>query len=292
MEAVPPTSKGTMATARETSIRRGIEILLELATPKASERGGLGVTQIAESLGREKSQVSRALKALAEYGLVERNRDALSYRLGWRIYAMAQMAGQARFLEEGGPALHRLVARLQERGHLSVLQGHEVLTIMSESPSRTVEAVGWVGRMTPSYCTSAGRALLLDHEPDAIRELFKDVPLTAYGPATATTIDEVIERIAAARERGAVVLDEEFEEGLLAVAAPVRDAHGRIVAAINISGLRFRFAEHLDEAIVAVRASAQELSDRLAGVAPPDAQDPTGSTGSTPDPEDDAPVNG
>ncbi len=278
-----------MATARETSIRRGIETLLALATPEASERGGLGVTQIAESLGREKSQVSRALKALAEYGLVERNRDALSYRLGWRIYAMAKQAGQARFLEEGEPALQRLVARLQERGHLSVLQGHEVLTIMSESPSRTVEAVGWVGRMTPAYCTSAGRALLLDHTPDAIRELFDGVELTAYGPATATTVDEVIARIDADRERGAVVLDEEFEEGLLAVAAPVRDAHGRIIAALNISGLRFRFAEHLDEATVAVLDSAQELTDRLSGVAPPGAVDPAGAV---PDADADPVVNG
>ena len=49
----------------------------------------MGVTRISEALGREKSQVSRALKALAEYGLVERNRDALTYRLGWRIYALA-----------------------------------------------------------------------------------------------------------------------------------------------------------------------------------------------------------
>ncbi len=280
-----------MATARETSIRRGIETLLALATPEATERGGLGVTQIAESLGREKSQVSRALKALAEYGLVERNRDALSYRLGWRVYAMAQIAGQARFLEEGGPALQRLVARLHERGHLSVLQGHEVLTIMSESPSRTVEAVGWVGRMTPAYCTSAGRALLLDHEPDAIRELFQDVPLTAYGPGAATTIDDVIARIEEGRDRGAVVLDEEFEQGLLAVAAPVRDGHGRIIAAMNISGLRFRFAEHIDEATEAVIASARELSDQLAGVPPPGI-DPSESIRATPEADADATVNG
>lgn len=254
-----------MATPRETSIRRGIETLLALGTPEASERGGLGVTQISELLGREKSQVSRALKALAEYGLVERNRDALTYRLGWRIYAMAQQAGEARFLEEGGPVLRRLVAQLQERGHMSVMQGHDVLTILSESPSRTVEAVGWVGRITPASCSSAGRALLIDHSDDEIRALFDGLDLAQRTPSTVTSIDELIERIASAREQGVSVVDEEFEQGLLAVAAPVRDGRGRIVAAINLSGPRFRFVEHLDEAIEATRASAAELSGLLAG---------------------------
>lgn len=257
-----------MATARETSIRRGIETLLALGTPEASERGGLGVTRISEMLGREKSQVSRALKALAEYGLVERNRDALTYRLGWRIYTMAQMAGEARFLEEGGPVLQRLVQRLEERGHLSVLQGAEVLTILSESPSRTVEAVGWVGRITPVYCSSAGRALLIDHREEDIRQLLDGVTLEQRSPSTVTSVDEVIERIATARELGAAVVDEEFEQGLLAVAAPVRDGRGRIVAAINLSGPRFRFVSRLDEAIEATRESAAELSRLLAGERP------------------------
>ncbi len=118
-----------MASDRETSIRRGIEVLLSLGSAEAIEQGGMGVTRISETLGREKSQVSRALKALAEYGLVERNRDALTYRLGWRIYALAQLAGEPRLLEETAPRLQRLAAETQERAHFSVLQGPEVLTL-------------------------------------------------------------------------------------------------------------------------------------------------------------------
>ena len=138
----------------------------------------MGVTRISEMLGREKSQVSRALKALAEYGLVERNRDALTYRLGWRIYALAQLAGEPRLLEEAGPRLRRLAIETQERAHFSVLQGTEVLTLLSESPGRAVEAVGWVGRVTPAYCTSAGEALLFDHDAAALELLFADVEFT------------------------------------------------------------------------------------------------------------------
>ena len=116
-----------------------------------------------------------------------------------------------------------------------------------------------------------------------VRALLEGTPLEARSPTTVTTIDEVIERIAVARELGAAVVDEEFEQGLVAVAAPVRDGRGRIVAAINLSGPRFRFHAHVDEAVEAVRASAAELSSVLAGQRP---DDEAGVPAAVADPED------
>jgi IclR family transcriptional regulator, KDG regulon repressor len=257
-----------VASARETSIRRGVETLLALTSDEARAAGGLGVTRIAEVLDREKSQVSRALKVLAEYGLVERNRDALTYRLGWRIFALAQLAGEPRFIEEAGPILRRLVASLSERVHLTALQGADVLTLMSESPSRAVEAVGWVGRATPAYCTSAGFALLFDHSRDELERLFAETEMRPLAPNTPTDVDDLAARLEAAREHGVVVTDEVFEAGLIAAAAPVRDNAGRIVAAVNCSAPRFRFADRIYEAATEVKAAAGELSNALAGAAP------------------------
>ena len=133
-----------MAAARETSIRRGVEALLALAGKEGQEAGGLGVARMAEILGREKSQISRTLKVLSEYGLVERNRDSLTYRLGWQIFALAQIAGEPRILEDAAPTLKALVGSLAERVHLSVLQGAEVLTLMSESSLHPLGALRWV----------------------------------------------------------------------------------------------------------------------------------------------------
>jgi DNA-binding IclR family transcriptional regulator len=264
-----------MPSDRETSIRRGIEVLLSLASEEAVAEGGMGVTRISEQLEREKSQVSRALKVLAEYGLVERNRDALTYRLGWRIYALAQLAGQPRILEEARPRLHRLAAEMGERAHLSVLQGSEVLTLLSESPGRAVEAVGWVGRATPAYCTSAGRALLLDHAPDSLDLLFRDVELRRLAPRTPTDLKTVKKRIEEARAAGYVISDEEFEQGLISVAAPVRDAGGAIAAALNVSAPKFRFETRVKAAAKAVREVADELSATLRADGPgPDAEEP------------------
>jgi IclR family transcriptional regulator, KDG regulon repressor len=255
-----PRYRVALMSERETSIRRGIEVLLSLATDEAVEQGGLSVTRISGRLEREKSQVSRALKALAEYGLVEHQGDGPSYRLGWRIHALAQRAGQPRLLEAAAPVLGRLVASLNERAHLSVLHGAQVLTVLSEQPGRAVEAVGWVGRTTPAYCTSAGQALLLDHDRAALDALLGDVELVALGPRTAGSVAELADRIAAARDVGYVVADEEFEQGLISVAAPVRDARGHIVASLNVSAPRFRFAGRAVEAGEHVRGEAEQLS--------------------------------
>jgi IclR family transcriptional regulator, KDG regulon repressor len=258
--------RGSVATDRETSIHRGIEVLLSLGSDEALKDGGMGVTRISEMLGREKSQVSRALKALAEYGLVERNRDALTYRLGWRIYALAQLAGAPRLLEEAGPRLRRLALETQERAHFSVLQGADVLTLLSESPGRAVEAVGWVGRVTPAYCTSAGQANLFDHDRKALELLFAGVEFVRRARNTPIDVAALDARITAGRERGVVLSSDEFEGGLIAVAAPVRDAGGVIVGALNVSAPAFRVEGHEDELCAAVLAAATDLGAALAAV--------------------------
>ena len=257
-----------MAAERETSVRRGIEVLLALSSDEAIARGGLGVVAISEELGREKSQVSRTLKILAEYGLVDRDPDTLVYRLGWRIYALSHLAGERRLLDAARPVLVQLVAATSERAHLSVLQGASALTILSESPMRAVQVVGWVGRALPVYCSSAGRALLFDTEPADLERLLGNLRFEPLAPNTVRDVDDLAARIAADRERGYVIADEELEAGLTAVAVPVCDVHGRIIAALNVGGPQYRFAEHIDAAAQHLLAAAAELSAALGAPRP------------------------
>jgi DNA-binding IclR family transcriptional regulator len=250
---------------RETSIRRSLEVLLSLGSEAAIESGGLGVTRIADLLGREKSQVSRTLKTLASFGLVDRDADSLAYRLGWRIYALASLAGDRRLLDLARPVLKQLVDSFEERAFLSILQGAGTLTLLSESAPTSLQASGWVGRETPAYCTSVGQVLLLDESDAGLERLFRDVSFRQLGPGTPRDLGEFARRIATSRERGYAIADEEMEPGLVAAAAPVRDPAGRIVAALNVSGPKFRLGDRLDEAGSALVAAAADLSAALAG---------------------------
>jgi IclR family transcriptional regulator, KDG regulon repressor len=242
--------------AADGTLGRALDVLLVLADEPAGANGGLGVVRVANLLGREKSQVSRTLKTLAARGFVDRDPDTLEYRLGARIYAIAVQAGRSRLLGVAPPTLHDLVAELGETAHLSVLQGPEVLTLLSESSPRVVRAGDWSGRTVPTHCTSSGRALLFDEDRASLGRVLGTI-------RTRAEIGELHDRIVAARPKGYAAVRDEFEPGLVGAAAPVRDFRGRVVAALNVSGPGFRLGARLDEAGERVRRSADQLSARL-----------------------------
>ena len=126
-----------MAAAGEMRLERMIDILTALGEPESTRDGGLGVVRIAQLVGREKSQVSRALRTLDQAGLVERDEASREYRLGWRLFTLAARGADQRLLALAPPVLHDLVAALGETAHLSVRDGDAVVTLLTEaSPSR------------------------------------------------------------------------------------------------------------------------------------------------------------
>ncbi|WP_020498594.1 IclR family transcriptional regulator [Sciscionella marina] len=254
-----------MATEPTNSVHRAAAILLALGSERNAVREGLGVTEIARIVGKEKTQISRALRVLEETGLVERDRDSLGYRLGPRLFTMAATVSRQRLLVEAPAVLRKLVSATKEGAHLSVLDGTGALTVLSESPARALQAVSWVGHITPLHNTSSGRALLFDTAEQEVRELLADGAFPGSGPKSAPDADTVLARLAKARDRGYALVDEEFEEGLVATAAPVRDFRGRIVAALNVSAPKFRIGRELDTIGRMVRAAAEQLSVSLAG---------------------------
>jgi IclR family transcriptional regulator, KDG regulon repressor len=224
------------------ALERALDALCALADDPAAA-DGLGVVALTARVGGDKSQLSRTLRTLEERGFVERDADTRAYRLGSRIYVLAARVAESRLIAAAPPVMRELVRELGESVHLSVRQGDEVLTLLTESPAATLHAPGRVGGLTPLASTSAGRALAFDLEE---REL------EALGLAAET--------IASARARGYALVREEFEPGLVAAAAPIRDGGGRIVAALNVSAPRFRFDDRLDEAGTKLVAAAGALS--------------------------------
>lgn len=228
--------------ARVDNVSRAAAALLALGSRESTERQGLGVVRLAELTGGDKGQVSRLLTTLTERGLVERDPQTRLYRLGWQLFALAARAGDQRLLVLAAPLLAALVERVGERASLSVLQGAEVLTVSSVAPPRAVQAIGWVGRTVPAYCTSSGRALLLDHTKADVEALFAGHRFESWGSGGPTDAASLHRRVASSRSLGYTVVAGEFEPDLVATAAPVRDAHARICAAVNVSAPGFRYS--------------------------------------------------
>ena len=228
-------------------LQRDLDILDLLASEESRRRGGLGVVRIAARLGRENSQVSRALQALAAAGMVERDPETGAFRLGWRLYSYAARSTESRLVHLAAPALRRLVASLQETTHLCVLRGARVLTLWTESPAHAFRALSWEGVPVDVPATSAGRVLISDWEPDVVRGWFPDAEP-----------DTLLPELTAVRRQGYALVRDEFEVGVVGCSAPIRDFRGRVVAALNVSAPRQRLGLRLHEA---GRLTAQAAGD-------------------------------
>lgn len=247
----------------ETTLRRGMSLLFMLGSDESLERGGLGVVRIAELAGMEKSQVSRTLKTLETCGLLSRDPATLLYRLSWQLFTLAARAGDHHLVEAAPQILDHLVVTLQESAFVSVLRGSEVLTVAAKNGDRIIGASVTVGQATPAYCSSSGRALLMDHTPAQMTALFKNVEFHSLASRTPKNVKEMIARVQAASIDGVAIADEESEPSLIGIAAPIRDARNRIVAAINVSGPSFRLAPITAAAVNEVAQSATKLSSML-----------------------------
>jgi len=252
------------ARAGSSGLRRDLALLQALASDEARQRAGLGVVRLAEMLQRDKSQVSRALRALEQVGLVERDAATREYRLGWLLFGLAARAGESRLVQLAPAIMRTLVAQLDESVHLCVLQGNQVLTILTEAPSHAFRATGWVGHTIPAHCSSAGRVLLSDYSRDDLEQRFKGATLGPVGPVQLVrNLDQLYHQVQLARQQGYAIVCEEFEAELVGASAPVYDFRGHVVAALNVSAPKFRLDTGLEVAGRETAAAAVKLSCQL-----------------------------
>ena len=217
------------------SVNRALRALELIA-----EAGQLGVTELGRRLGVHKATASRLVATLAERGMLERDPITEKYRLGFGLIRLAGAAMASMDLVRiARPMLEDLADRTRETVNLGVLSGDAVVYIDQVTGTRSIVAVSWVGRRTPLHCTSNGKVLLANvGETERARllahPLERETRSTVTDPATlASQLEEI-------RRRGYATTMEELEEGLNAVAAPIRRADGEVVAALSVSGPAFR----------------------------------------------------
>jgi DNA-binding IclR family transcriptional regulator len=248
---------------RDTGLRRGLEILTCLAGAEAQRAGGLGVTRVAELLGQDKSQISRSLKVLAEYGMIERDARTRAFRLGWQLYAMAGLSGDRRLLSVAEPILKDLLAKIEESVYLAVVGGSNALTVLSYESSHAVQARSndW-----PLHATAVGQVLLTSLTEVDLRRRYSAKDFRFLGQVGSAATELLMERVALVRLQGYAIVVDEFEVGLAAVGAPVSDSDGQVLAAVGVSGPSFRFAPRVDHAAALARSAAAGVTHGLRDV--------------------------
>lgn len=240
------------------SVDRAVTILELLA-----QHGALGVTRLAGELGVHKSTASRLVAALERRSLVEQVADRGHYRLGAGILRLAG-ATDARIdlVDAARPVCRRLADATGETVNVAVLSSGAALYVDQVAGGGTRSTYNWVGQRIPLHATSNGKVLLCELEPDERAEIFAE--LVAYTPSTVTDPAQLQRELDEVARQGYAIAVDELDVGLTAIAGPIRDASGAIVASLSVSGLTFRFNEgRVAEVLSMLLEAATEVSAQL-----------------------------
>ena len=149
-----------------------------------------------------------------------------------------------------------------ETVNIAVLAESSALYLDQVAGSSALQPHNWVGQHIPLHATSNGKVLLSGLDESALDAALGK--LASYTPRTITGRAKFREELARVREQGYAVAVDELEVGLTAVAAPIRNAHGDVVASMSVSGPSFRLPEdRLTEVVRLVVSAAEEVSHRL-----------------------------
>ncbi len=276
-ETAPITDQPTSASARshdsfQPQYRvQALERAAAILGAFSADEPELRLSDLSERLGLHKATTHRFLVNLEHLGFVERAPHSGKYRLGWRLFELGGLVSQRLDLwDEALPFLEGLVRDTGETGHLAVLEGGQAVYIERVETRRALRLPSAVRRGYPAHATNLGKILLAYASADVVDQILLTRELEVFTPNTITNVDQLRVELAAIRERGYSVDNEEFDEGLRCIGAPVRDSSGRVVAAIGIGGPVTRVTPaRIEELARVVIAAAHSLSLRLgAGHAP------------------------
>jgi IclR family pca regulon transcriptional regulator len=212
------------------SLARGLAVI----TAFSSERPAMTLTEVAQATGLTRAAARRFLLTLHRLGYVYMNDREFSLTPRTLELGYAYLSTTP-FWEMAGPHMEGLVDRLHESCSVSVLDGDEVVYV-ARVPTKRIMTIGLsVGSRLPAYPTSMGRVLLAGlpaPDFDGYLERVKLEPLTPRTVTSHATLRKIVDEV---RQQGWALVDQELEQGVRSVAAPLCDSRGRVIGAINVS---------------------------------------------------------
>ncbi len=228
-----PRSAAAPKTQSVPALERSLLILEYLAR----SRHGATLSQLSRKLQLPKSTSHALLLTFERCGYVERDEQTGRYRLGTRLYALANMALSGSSLrDQAAPFLQKLMRDTGLTVHLAILeQGEAVLIDRVESPG-SPHVSTWVGKRMGLHCTALGKALIAHLPEGQIDELVRRQGLLRHNENTIASLRKLHEACYAAVQNGYSIDDEEEEIGVRCIGTPVLNGRGEVVAAISVSG--------------------------------------------------------
>jgi IclR family pca regulon transcriptional regulator len=243
------------------SLERGLAVIRAFDT----DRRSLTLSDVARETGLSRASARRFLHTLVELGYVAT--DGREFMLRPAILDLGYAYLSSLTLPEIAlPHLQELSEQVGESSSVAVLDGADIAYVERVATRRIMSAAIRVGTRFPAYATSMGRAILAHAEPAALDAYLAATTLTPLTSRTITRPGDLRAALDQVREQGWALVDQELEEGLRSVAAPLRDGSGRVVAAVNVSApvRRGEIGEILEHVLPPLLKAAAAIESDLA----------------------------
>jgi len=230
----------------------------------SAERPSMTLSEVAARTGLTRAGARRILLTLAQLGYV--TVEGRQFRLSARILDLGfAYLSSMPFWDLAEPIMEALVDEVHESCSASVLDGTDIVYVL-RIPTRKIMTISLgPGSRLPAWCTSMGRVLLSGLDDAEVDAVLRKSKLEARTSRTVTDRAELRRLIAEVRTRGWAVVNQELEEGLVSISAPIRERSGRILAAMNVSGQANRTPpqQMVRRFLPPLRAAADRLTELM-----------------------------
>jgi IclR family acetate operon transcriptional repressor len=242
------------------TLDRGLTVL-ELLAGNPS----LGISEIARRLRMSPSTVSRLMTTLVERDFVSQDEDGTGYRIGVRAFEVGVAFSRQRRLDQiAAPVLKHFANAMGDTVNLSIRAGSDIIYIGQFEGRGLARAAMPIGWRRPLHCTAAGKVILAWLWEERVRELVGPAPLAQFTEKTIATVEDLLDDLEQVRRRGYAFDDQEAEQGVCCIAAPIRADSEQVIASVSVSALVNQMpperVETLGPELVRV---GQEISARL-----------------------------
>ena len=243
------------------ALTRGLDVLDMLARRREAT-----LTEVAEETGLAASTAYRILETLRGRDYAHFTQATGIYRLGIRAFETGYaFVSQTHLKDVAEPRMRKLAEELGESVNLAVLDRGEVVYIHQTEGRGMMRLFTRMGARAPVHCTGVGKCLLAWLPKDEILPHLPAEPFARFTPYTITTQAKFLSVLATVKRQGYALDDEEREEGVSCVTAPIRGVRGEVVAALSVSGPTTRIKRRGITALkTAVKAATREISEGLA----------------------------
>lgn len=242
------------------SFARGLEVIRSFSAQTPQQT----LSEVAARTGLTRAGARRILLTLQTLGYVES--DGRLFRLTARILDLGfAYLSSMPIWNLAEPVMEALVDEVKESCSAAVLEGTDIVYVLRVPTHKIMRNTLGVGSRLPAYCTSMGRVLLAGLDDEEVLRRLKASRPKALTKHTVTDLEALLTKIQQVRRQGWCLVNQELEEGLISLAAPITNRAGRFIAALNLSGQANRTnAKVAQETLLpALLQAAQTISRRL-----------------------------